>query len=367
MKEHLQIAKHANLVDEAFLILYQWANKDAFDQMKEEYRNNYLDNPDRYNHIWDTILVMYEAVKEELKPKRDRIDYYFKSQNINFFFPASFAFLWDFQNIDNKLLTYEERFRDLKEEDRIKAYAQIVNIDEEDGAPVEGLHTYDDFLRFLDEAVCPKDVKWEVLHIFHNQKKCYDEVAAILKEVIDLLENKFREQIAKLEQQFYDYWTEMQGNKDIIELVQQNLKLTWEKKERGTVLLPMIFHPVSVTFSYQPDGKVTDVLRLGILLDQRFNTARHKMDSEDIVNFGKLLSDKSKVDILDLTAKKPCYGKEIAKELNLTTATISYHVNALMRLGLLKTELISNRVYYCMNFEKLSEYLEDIKGFYNKK
>lgn len=367
MKERLQIAKHANMVDEAMLILYQWANKDAFEQMKEEYRDKFTDNPDRYNQIWDTILEIYAAVKEKLKPKKDRIDYYFKSQNINFFFNASLAFLWDFQNSDSKLLTYEERFRDLKEEDRIKAYAQIVNIDEEDGASVEGLHTYEDFLKFLDEAACQKEVKWEVLQIFHNQEACYYEVTALLKEVIDLLENHYRERIAGIEKQFYEYWMDIQENNDILKLVQQKLKITWEEKEQETILLPMIFHPVSVTFSYQPEAKETDVLRLGILLDQHFNITGHSMNAEEIVNFGKLLSDKSKVDILELTAKKPCYGKEIAKELNLTTATISYHVNALMRLGLLKTELISNRVYYCMNYEKLSEYLEDIKEFYNKK
>ena len=364
MKERLTIREHANLVDEALLILYQWANKDAMEQMKEEYRGSYQGDPEEYNHIWDMILEIYQAVKEKLTPKKDRIDYYFKSQNINFFFNASFAFLWDFHNTENKLLTYEERVRDLKEEDRIKIYASVVNIDEEDDTSIEGLHTYDDFLRFLDVAACNKDVKWDVLQIFHNQKEYYNEVTAILREVIDLLELKFSEQIDEMEKRFYDYWTNMQGNKDIIELVQQNLKITWKESELGTVLLPMIFHPISVTFSTKTDTQSIDILRIGVMLDHRLNINRKKMGSEDIVNFGKLLSDKSKVDILEMTSKKPCYGKEIASELGLSTATISYHVNALMKLGLLKTELSANRVYYSMNYEKLSDYLEDIKDYF---
>ncbi len=364
MNKNLKIETHANLVDEAFLILYQWANKDAMEQIREEYRGNYQGDPEEYNHIWDMILEIYQAVKEKLKPKKDRIDYYFKSHNINFFFNASFAFLWDFHNTDNRLLTYEERVRDMKEADRIKAYAGIVNIDEEDDASVEALYTYDDFLKFLDASSCSKDVKWEILKIFHNQKEYYNDVTAILKEVVDLLENSFSRQISEFEKRFYDYWAERQELEDIIGQVQKNLKLTWEENELGTVLLPMIFHPVSVTFSSVPETQSTDVLRFGILLDHHFNTARRKMESEDIVNFGKLLSDKSKVDILELTAKKPCYGKEIASELNLSTATISYHVNALMKLGLLKTELSSNRVYYSMNYEKLSDYLEDIRDYF---
>ena len=363
MKKSLQITKHTNLVDEAIIILYQWANNDALEQMKEEYRSNYADTPDRYNQSWDKILKIYEAVKGALKPKKDRVDYYFYSPNHSFFFNAAFAFLWEYEKSDNKLLTYEERFRDLKEEDRIKAYAQLININGEDSVFVEGLHTYEDFLKYLDEAACHKDMKWDVLQIFHNQKKYFDEVAAILKEVTELLEKEFSEQIAELEQQFYDYWIRIQEKDDIIELLQQKLKVTWDKNI-NILLMPMIFYPFNVSLSYQADEKVINVLRLGILLDQRFNTDRRKMESEDIVNFGKLLCDKSKVDILEMTAKRPCYGKEIALELGLTTATISYHVSALMKLGLLKTEVNSNRVYYCMNKEKLSEYLEDIRAFY---
>lgn len=367
MKEKLQIAKHVNLVDEAILILYQWVNADAFEQLKEEYRSNYSENSDEYNQKWDAILEIYNAVKEALKPKKDRIDYYFKSQNISLFFNASFAFLWDYQCTDNKLLPYEERIRDMTEEDRIKAYAQVVGIDEEDDSVVEEVHTYDDLLSFLDRAACDKDVKWDVLKIYHNQKECYDEVSAILKEIIELLQNRFSKQITELEKRFVDYWTKVEENEDIIGLIQQNLKLTWNENALGTILLPMIFQPVSLTFSTKADSKRIDVLRLGLLLDRRFNITRRKMDSEDIVNFGKLLCDKSKVDILKMTANNPCYGKELATELNLTTATISYHVNTLMKLGLLKTELSSNRVYYSMNYEKLSDYLNDIKDYYTKK
>ena len=366
MKEKLKIQKHANLVDEAIFILYQWVNKeDIMEQIREEYRGNYQGDPEEYDCIWKVLLDIYQAVKEELKPKKDRIDYYFKSYNINFFFYASFAFLWDFHNTDNKLLTYEERFKDLKEEDRIKAYARVVNIDEEDDTTVEEVYTYDDFLRFLDAASCDKDVKWEVLKIFHNQKEYYNEVSAILKEVVELLMNNFGDQIAELEKRFLDYWVEKQGKEDIIELVQRNLKLTWKENELGTVILPLLFQPTSVTFSTQPDTQSIDVLRFGILMDHRFLTSRRKMEAEDIVNIGKLLGDKSKVDILGMTAKKPYYGKEIANELNLSTATISYHVNALMKLGLLKTELSSNRVYYRMNYEKLTEYLEDIGEYFS--
>ncbi len=363
MKDRLQIAKHASLVDEAILILYQWVNKDELEQLREEYRDNYPEASEWYDNIWETLLEIYNVMKQELEPKKDLIEYYFKSKNTNFFFNAAFAFQWDFQNYDNQLLPYEERFKNLKEEDKIKYYAQIINIDEECGASAKGLVTYEDFISFLDSASCDKAAKWEVLKIYHNQKECYNEVTTVLKEVVDILTARFQKQIAELEQQFYDYWMGIQEKQDIIELMHDNLKLVWKANEKGTILLPMIFQPISVTLSSCPETELMDVLRFGILMDSRFNISRENMAAEDIVNFGKLLSDKSKVDILELTAKKPCYGKEIANELKLSTATISYHVNALMKLGLVKTEVDSNRVYYSLNTEKFSQYLEGIRRY----
>jgi hypothetical protein len=86
MKERFQIAKHANLVDEAILILYQWANKDELEQLREEYRDNYPEAFEWYDNIWVSLLEIYNVVKQELKPKKDLIEYYFKSKNVNFFF-----------------------------------------------------------------------------------------------------------------------------------------------------------------------------------------------------------------------------------------------------------------------------------------
>jgi DNA-binding MarR family transcriptional regulator len=109
-----------------------------------------------------------------------------------------------------------------------------------------------------------------------------------------------------------------------------------------------------------------DYIRIGILLDERFEMVDRKIKKEDIAEVGKLLSDKSKLDILEYVSRKPCYGKEIANELNLSTATISYHVNALIKSGFLQAEVIANKVYYCIERERISKYLEEIKNFFIK-
>lgn len=56
--------------------------------------------------------------------------------------------------------------------------------------------------------------------------------------------------------------------------------------------------------------------------------------SVEIADFLKVLSDRTRLDILRLLACGPSYGKELATALNVTTATISRHLDQLKAAGL---------------------------------
>ena len=76
----------------------------------------------------------------------------------------------------------------------------------------------------------------------------------------------------------------------------------------------------------------------------------------------KLLSDKSKLEILGLTRSEAFYGAQLASKLGLTTATISHHTSALFEQGLLHIEKVDSKIYYKENQDKirsLIKYLED--------
>ena len=75
----------------------------------------------------------------------------------------------------------------------------------------------------------------------------------------------------------------------------------------------------------------------------------------------KLLSDKSKLEILLSIKKSPAYGAELARKMNLNTATISYHINAMVQEHLIELERINNRIYYSIHPETLQNLLDYIK------
>ena len=77
----------------------------------------------------------------------------------------------------------------------------------------------------------------------------------------------------------------------------------------------------------------------------------------------KCLSDPTKLSILMILKEKPTYQTDLARQLGLTTATISHHMNQLLVNGFVKHRLEEKKVYYeyqrdmveytCMQVEKL--------------
>lgn len=86
--------------------------------------------------------------------------------------------------------------------------------------------------------------------------------------------------------------------------------------------------------------------------------------SEELVNYeqdfmeaAKILSEPKKLEILKLCLNSPKYGTELAKELELTGATVSHHVNLLVSKNYLSIQVDKNRVYYKTNVKRI---LDDI-------
>jgi DNA-binding transcriptional ArsR family regulator len=366
MKKNLVIAQHVNLFDEAFFLLYQWVNEGDLGKVRLKEDGDLLYDNDIYRKRFEILTSIFKDVTEQLKGKKERIDYYFKERNNEFSTFGSLALLWTIHRYDNKLISYEERFRESGEALRVKEFANIISEEESDNIPLEDLKTISDLIRFIEASPYEKDAKWEVIRIFSNQEASYNEVFGILKEVMEVISSKYSKQISKIEQDCYEYWSEFQNNNDITETINSKLNISWES-DKETVIVPLLFLPYGVTISVtEPEFCSKDIIRISVMIDKSFIMAERKINKDDVVNVGKLLSDKSKVDILEFISKKSCYGKEIANELNLSTATISYHVNALLKTGFIKAEVISNKVYYSIDRERISTNLEDIKDYFTK-
>jgi DNA-binding transcriptional ArsR family regulator len=73
----------------------------------------------------------------------------------------------------------------------------------------------------------------------------------------------------------------------------------------------------------------------------------------------KVISDRTRLEILRMIISEPTYGKLLAEKLNLTTATISHHVEVLKSVQLIKEKRIKNIKYFEANSEEIKKFFDE--------
>ena len=79
----------------------------------------------------------------------------------------------------------------------------------------------------------------------------------------------------------------------------------------------------------------------------------------------KALSDPARRDILEMLKNKPLSSGEIAKQFDMTQATVSYHLKVLKKADLIRANRKKNFIYYELNLtvlEELMMWLSDLKN-----
>ena len=73
-------------------------------------------------------------------------------------------------------------------------------------------------------------------------------------------------------------------------------------------------------------------------------------------------SDRSKFEILRRISRSSSYCQELAREMNLTTATISRHMGLLLDAGLVRARRGENRIYYDLNRDAVTNLCDVVCG-----
>lgn len=102
-------------------------------------------------------------------------------------------------------------------------------------------------------------------------------------------------------------------------------------------------------------------LNIGILARAERNKKSMGYVQDDVINIMKLLSDKSKFEIIQRLSDHGSYGLELAGEMHLTCGTISKHLTTLFSCGLLNQQRIDSRVYYRTDEAAIRRFLAQLE------
>ena len=228
--------------------------------------------------------------------------------------------------------------------------------------------TLADVSTWLDQSPLSPNDKWEIFSAFVKWEEHLEIIIRLMKKAEAVLE-KTKALWQPLVTGFHQYWQEQCAHQDVIGDIVQKFHIDLRTdSQRPVFLAPNVININSFGCSL-PDPKYPcpwDYYSIGILygkaLDLDFDMQlKDGRQLYTCLQFLKLLSDKSKLEIMASITKQPAYGAQLARQMNLTTATISYHMNALIMEGLVCVHRDSKRLYYSVNkdtVKKMLHYLE---------
>lgn len=216
-----------------------------------------------------------------------------------------------------------------------------------------------DFFNLVDSSGLDAATKFEVLQLYYRfdlYYACYTrvttEVTALIKHKLPLFADKIEAMLTRLAEALAQkgalFFQELCGveinNNDFYEI------------------RPIIYTINSMGF--ESSRQIRSQINVGIhFIDLSELSKKAKSLKDSLLEFLKILSDNTKLSILQLLKEEPHYSGQIADKLKLTGATISYHMAALNKLELIHIRKEAVKVYYSLNNDKIKQYLDGLKTY----
>jgi DNA-binding transcriptional ArsR family regulator len=174
-------------------------------------------------------------------------------------------------------------------------------------------------------------------------------------ELIDSLQGEYAEAVQRLQSGL--------TAKPAAEVVSAilNRKIDEDAGVREYIFVPSYFvspHYILISNQYA---------RLAIFDMRAGSHSNRENEGQKLASSLNVISDKTRLELLRLIILQPAYGKLLAARLNLTTATISHHIEQLKKYSLVTESRNKNTKYFSANIEEIDKLLDGLKDYlYNR-
>lgn len=355
--------KRPFMIIEAMNLYYRYVNKDSYDDLAKNLKLKYQINDDYADVLLKTLQDISDEVMYELREDEEKLSFYFEKFSDEQELSCAHVILYAYFDYD---------IQDLQKQNEItqKAYqkegtAGIIAGFMINYLPDETMRSLmnikeSQFMNWLDDNEFSSDVKWKLAKILINYESYRKELNDMLARCIPLLETKLL-RIQPYLDDFIKQWQPHLTNDNIKQVIKDNFKINLQDQDKDIIIYPGIMALNHFSYILKEVNNVNHIyLMWGISFMKTFKQDDSRMSKTTSLANLKLLSDPSKFDILSMIKENSAYGQQIAKELNLTTATISHHMQALLNARLIKVDKKQNRLYYRMDRKKVKEVLDEI-------
>ena len=215
--------------------------------------------------------------------------------------------------------------------------------------------TAPDLIAQLEQLALGEQYCWRIYKLMQDYPGAMAELAALLEPVARRVAPVL-EELKPLLAPVYDDWQEYFSAHSISDLLENVTNQTVNEDEMDVYVNISLMAVGDIMYTYDTEGeKPYRQLYLGVLLNRSFQMNRLQASEESVCGLLKVISDRSKFDILRRVSRRSTYCQELSREMGLTTATISRHMSLLLDAGLVRARREDNRIYYELERETLEK------------
>ncbi|MCM1388473.1 MAG: helix-turn-helix domain-containing protein [Bacillus sp. (in: Bacteria)] len=362
-------------VAEGVALLHHLGTGETFPALKESLSKKYHIAFTEGAQKFELLSRIEQNARNILRDELAQIQYYFSVYGENeaahpdISCAGMLALLWNRQGNFETTEHLRQFLQSLSDKEYCAKFGELLQYYEELIKDESKIVTIDEPLAVIS-YIMKMDItdkeKWKLQEIFCDRKEHQEKILSLLDKAVFILRS-FHTELEELTMQFYSYWNAVLQEQSITAYLHENAVLELGENPLGFRLSPSIIDCNCITMNLNPenDGKTytaPDNYIIGILFGSDFPIRQNRtQDEKNYADYAaqvlKLLSDKSKFEILTYIRDKASYGSELAKHLHLTTPTVSHHMTALISAELVTIKREENRVYYLSNKKKIDEVL----------
>lgn len=311
--------------------------------------NNYIDL------LPESNLRLFKSMEEALKPYKSRIyKFYFEDCSLPSLICKNFppfgygkykdyiSFLKDL-DVEEILMSYISRIYDLSNNNQPIDEEVLNQLMEDKSKQIE----------LLETLQLPDDEKWKLSKILRQPKEMLMEWVELIEEVEPLFDKFYKEkesEVLALGNRMEEAFNRTKG--DAISELSDNI-VKKELLPNGNILISFI-NSYSIELNTRSKVQYT---RWGLDIEtllKNIKDAEENAIRERVILF-KNLGDKTRYEVVRLIGKGVESAKEISELLNVSQATISYHISNLTSSKIIVLEKNEGKYNYKVNLEFLEK------------
>lgn len=330
----------------------------------------FIDDEDKENEetfgslIKEDFMHYVEDVTKAFQPYKDVIEKFYQKDIyasidfiqlvINAYPPYAYkdekAYLNDLLNIEDEI--FRKKF--------IKA---LLTVDEEDKNKIIEEDVIDEShaIKYINDLKIDASNKWNMLIMVQDPKKCLNEFVSLLNKVEPLFVKYYQQKVDEVESVGHELSKKLSGNtsETIRKMSFNAVNYDFGDNDSCALYVSAIF-PYTLRFIESDPCKIV----WGLEMEYSFQKL-HEMNEDKMVQRVKVfkaLGDKTRYDTIRLIASGVSSIKDIATKLDVSSATISYHINEFLTSGIISLNRHKDKKsVYDVDYQKLEDVLTELR------